>query len=32
MFAPESDTIAENLAGPILLNISSIVLAKNSPV
>src|ERR1043165_615143 len=29
IFAPESDTIAENFDGPIFFNISSIVWAKN---
>lgn len=32
ILAPESDTIAENFTGPILIIISSIILAKNSPV
>jgi hypothetical protein len=32
IFAPESDTIAEKFVDPIILIISSIVVAKNSPV
>lgn len=32
IFAPESVTSAENFAGPIFSIISSIILAKNSPV
>jgi len=32
IFVPESDTIAEKFTGPTLTIISSIVLAKNSPV
>jgi hypothetical protein len=32
IFAPESDTIAENFGGPIFFIISSMVWAKNSPV